>query len=142
MRETARLRWLRTAVDQCRQEVCIPWPFPLSGVAPLLMVDFALAYAHRVAYAIKYTSLPSHERLYQQCDTRHCVNPHHYSVVRNKPVLRSPRRRSHIKGQCPNGHMRTKENTYITMRGVKVCRICQGDAYKRFTVRKKGALHD
>lgn len=63
MRETARLRWLRTAVDQCREEGCIPWPFPFSGVTPVVVGDFALEYAHRVAYAMKYTSLPSHERL-------------------------------------------------------------------------------
>lgn len=41
---------------------------------------------------------------------------------------------------CIHGHIMTKENTYITRKGYKVCRECKSKAAKQYVEYKKAEL--
>lgn len=40
--------------------------------------------------------------------------------------------------QCPNGHPRTDENTYVDHRGIKKCRVCKNESWRRRYYEKQG----
>ena len=95
-------------------------------------LDGGMELAHHVSYEMHYhVTIPEGMTLdhvkTRGCTSTLCVNPHHLEVVTQKVnVLRggAPSSLHAKKTHCPQGHPYNKENTYVTHRGSRDCRIC------------------
>lgn len=77
------------------------------------------------------------------CRNRLCVRPDHLEfITRGENVLcgTAPSAQNALKLCCDRGHLLSPENTYITPRGWRVCRICQRYYQRRWEARRKAAL--
>lgn len=81
--------------------------------------------AHIVAYVWTYGE-PNCD-LHHTCGNPLCVNPQHLTPA----SAGQPRHRNANPNLCAKGHEYTPENTYITPRGEKQCRICLRAATER-----------
>jgi hypothetical protein len=84
------------------------------------------ALAHRVAYQMRYGSIPEGLTIDHLCRVRHCVNPAHLEVVSMAENLRrgySPWAINGRKTHCKRGHEFTEENTRH-YKGQRHCRKC------------------
>jgi hypothetical protein len=96
--------------------------------------------AHIIMYKKYKGAVPSHLELHQKCDNRKCINPEHLV-----PVAELERQKIYVtigalnrsKTQCPYGHEFSFENTYITPRGRRDCKICQRKRVIEYRARKK-----
>lgn len=89
------------------------------------------AYTHRLMYEGEHGPIPAGMQIDHLCRQPSCCNPAHLEVVTpqentlrgNSPRL--ARERGGKKTHCPRGHAYTDENTYVSAKGGKSCRICR-----------------
>ncbi|MBY4212857.1 HNH endonuclease [Rhodococcus fascians] len=73
------------------------------------------------------------------CRNRRCVNPDHLEAVTPQVnTLRSTAITAvhAVKTHCPQGHQYSVENTYVSSRGGRHCRICRNEASRRHRRKK------
>ena len=103
---------------------------------------------HKVSYELHNGRVPDGMVLDHLCRTRHCVNPDHLEVVRQRVnTLRSPIALGSInaaKTHCPQGHPYSPENTYVyrlktRSTTTRTCKTCRAEQRRRWLARKNGA---
>ena len=85
--------------------------------------------AHRFAWLLVYGRWPK-EQIDHLCKNRGCVNPLHLEDVSARVnTLRSDglAALNLRKIACPRGHAYNGNNTYVTKRGQRMCRVCHRD---------------
>ena len=85
-------------------------------------------YAHRISYRHYVGESPYGLTLDHLCRNRRCVNPAHLEPVTNiENVMRGEgfTAVNARKTKCNNGHEFSPENTYMTPKGHRQCRICK-----------------
>ena len=94
--------------------------------------------AHRVVYERLIGHIPTGMQIDHLCRNRACVNPAHLEpVTHHENALRGAAARSGVNPltHCPNGHLRTPENTYDDGTHVGRCRQCNAIAQARCKAR-------
>lgn len=99
-------------------------------------------YTHRVTYEFFIAEIPEGLQIDHLCRQRRCCNPWHLdpvttavNVARGEARLRSGAWRADFelsKTHCPAGHAYDSENTYITSKGHRQCRLCKTAAELRY----------
>lgn len=84
--------------------------------------------AHRVAYRLTKGHIPDGLEIDHLCFVPRCVRPDHLEAVTREENQR--RRRNHT-SSCRRGHPYSPENTYITKRNERQCRVCVRIAYAK-----------
>ena len=93
--------------------------------------------AHRLLYILLKGPIPRGKQLHHRCLFRGCVNPDcqaALSCIAHKLIHKS------LRTHCINNHELTHENTYLTPKGVRICRICQRENSKKWHRRTKSRL--
>lgn len=83
--------------------------------------------AHRITYELFKGKIPKGYEIDHLCKNTLCCNPDHLEAVTPKiNSLRSdsPWAKNARKTHCPQNHPYSKENTYRTKNGGRVCKIC------------------
>lgn len=83
--------------------------------------------AHRVFYEVLKEAIPKETELDHLCRVRNCCNPDHLEAVTHRENFeRSTARKGFLrKTHCIHGHEYSSENTYVSPKGVRACRICR-----------------
>lgn len=98
--------------------------------------------AHRWSYERLIGPVPDGLELDHLCRVRHCVNPDHLEPVTH----RENSRRGVVgwnnasKTHCPQGHPYDERNTRYRGPDGRSCRICQGNANRRYKAKQRGRL--
>lgn len=96
--------------------------------------------AHRVSFEVFRYPVPNGLVLDHLCRDRGCVNPWHLEPVTiGENTLRSPTAPSalnFLKTECKNGHLFTKENTYLRPTGGRSCKTCRATRQRESVLRK------
>jgi len=102
-----------------------------------IRVDGVLQLVHRIS-AFFYLGFNHTDRTLQvnhKCTNKNCWNPAHlYIGTQSDNVQDAIRDRTHnqvIKTHCPKGHEYNEENTYISNKGFRFCRICKNESSKK-----------
>lgn len=96
-----------------------------------------LVRAHRAAYEMYVGAIPDGLQIDHLCRRRCCVNPYHLEpVTQAENIRRGGSSAAQIAKwaamtHCRSGHERTPDNTHITPKGQRVCRVCQRAARRR-----------
>ncbi len=84
--------------------------------------------AHRLSWLLFRGSIPKGLDVLHTCDVRRCVNPAHLFLGTDKDNHRDKaakgRHWQQKKTACPQGHIYTPENTYISKAGHRRCLTC------------------
>jgi hypothetical protein len=86
--------------------------------------------AHRYVYHLEQGAIPDGLLFCQTGDVTCCVNPAHLFLgtcadnLADMAAKGKYRNNSDMRDFCPNGHLRTEENTYL-YRGKRLCRECR-----------------
>jgi len=83
--------------------------------------------AHRWIYQHLIGPIPGHLQCDHLCRVRCCVNPYHIRITSNRVnslASNSPAALNFQKTHCNKGHAFTPENTGNSIRGWRVCLIC------------------
>lgn len=84
--------------------------------------------AHRVMYENLVGTIAPYKVIDHLCRVVSCINPEHLEVVsdlENKMRGLSPAAQNARKTHCNKGHAYTPENTIISKKGWRECRICR-----------------
>lgn len=108
---------------------CIEWVGSISpqGYGQFQSGDGS-SLAHRIAYELAFGKIPETLVIDHLCRNRACVNVEHLELVTQRVnILRGigESAKNVVKTHCKNGHEFTSANTYITVRGSRLCRICR-----------------
>ena len=99
--------------------------------------------AHRVVCQIINGQIDAGMTLDHLCRVKQCVNPTHLEPVDIRTnILRGigMAARNIVKTHCANGHEFNLDNTYITTKGNRACRICGRIACNNLYTRKRMLL--
>lgn len=94
--------------------------------------------AHRYSYATAVAPIPDNMVIDHLCRVRCCVNPSHMRVVTNvENVMCGEGRMAKLSRQthCKRGH--SLENAYVSSKGYRACRVCEGAKNQRYRAAKK-----
>lgn len=83
--------------------------------------------AHRFIYEYYFNRMDSNLQIDHLCRNRACVNPFHLELVTQKINLLRGFGISAInarKTHCPQGHEYSEENTWISKKNHRFCKIC------------------
>lgn len=106
-------------------------------------IDGKYPSSHRVSYEMQYGKIPENQVIDHLCRNPACVNPNHLEAVSQKENLARGIGISAInaaKTHCPKGHEYTPENTNISKKNQRSCRICQLEYLRKYNARKREAL--
>jgi hypothetical protein len=87
--------------------------------------------AHKYLYELLHGIVPQGYELDHLCRVHNCVNPTHLEVVTHKENIRRAIGLNDIgivnrmKTHCPREHLYNTENTYISPKGKRICRLCR-----------------
>ncbi len=90
-----------------------------------------MALSHRVAFLIGHGVDPKGFCVCHKCDNRRCCNPAHLWLGTQRDNVIDGIQKGRITqikfghDACAAGHERSEENTRITPRGTKACRVCE-----------------
>jgi hypothetical protein len=96
---------------------------------------------HRFAWILANGEpIPVGMDVMHSCDTPACCNPAHLSVGTRsqnmKDAVAKGRWHSYGAGlnrtHCRNGHAYDEENTRVTAKGVRICRVCAAESSRRY----------
>lgn len=100
--------------------------------------------AYRVSFEMVNGPIPDGMEIDHLCRNRACVNPEHLEAVsKRENILRGvcPPAINRRKKKCNNGHEYNAENTMISKRGSRVCRLCKVAEGIRGRARKRLKKH-
>jgi hypothetical protein len=83
--------------------------------------------AHRVFYEILKEAIPRETEIDHLCRIRNCCNPDHLEAVSHRENFDRSTARKGLsrKTHCIRGHEYNPQNTYLSPKGVRACRICR-----------------
>lgn len=116
-------------------EDCILWQRGVSEEYGQVRYEGRPQKAHRVAYQREVGPIPDEMVIHHVCEEPLCVNVEHMQLVTRAEHLRLHRV---INGRCQRGHDMT--DPYMTPDGRRNCRVCRGEASRRYAERKKGGV--
>jgi hypothetical protein len=96
--------------------------------------------AHRVSHWIYKGPIPEGLVLDHLCRNPFCVNPDHLEAVTERiNIMRGTgvTARNRQKTHCRNGHPYSPENTRVTPKGARFCRICDREHNRRSVLKKR-----
>lgn len=85
---------------------------------------------HRIVWEATFGPIPDGLVVDHTCFVRPCVNVAHLRLLTNEANAGLTRRS--IATHCPNGHEYNAENTRITSKGRRFCRVCNRNSAKRY----------
>lgn len=84
--------------------------------------------SHRISWALTNGAIPEGLQICHHCDNPSCVRPDHLFTGTNLDnqldSIKKGRHGQKKKSHCPSGHLYSKENTYLTTNGKRMCREC------------------
>ena len=97
-------------------------------------------WAHRVAWRLLRSPIPSWLQIDHLCRNRSCVNPGHMELVTPQQNILRGTSLAAVRAQrelCPQGHRYDASNTYISKRNERHCRTChRKNAHRARAARK------
>jgi hypothetical protein len=128
-------------VERRAPDECWPWRGTMKNEGyGVVSVDGRQHHAHRVAYQLAHPN-ENIDGLHVDhlCRNRRCCNPAHLeavtprvNVLRGISLLADNARKT----ECKRGHPFTPENTYVTTRGERRCRVCKRTDHKLWRQRR------
>ena len=120
-------------VDKREPDECWPWLGAKSQGERAMYWDKTtkkVITAARMAWSlVNNKSFPTNLHACHSCDNGMCVNPKHiWPGTRSQNMIdcaQKGRHRQSHKNHCANGHEYSVENTYLSQRGHRRCKICQ-----------------
>ena len=99
--------------------------------------------AHRLAYQVLDSPIPSGLELDHLCRNTSCVNPAHLEPVTHKENIRRGAWAIHARGAtyCRHGHALEGDGTLVDSEGQKRCLRCYVDGWQRRNALKKEKRH-
>jgi len=116
---------------------CWEWQGSLRRGYGRIKIDGHYVPAHVFSYETFIGTVPKGLRLDHLCRNRACVNPLHVEPVTHIENVRRGDAGKHTalkeraKAHCPKGHPYSPENTYVTPKGWRKCRICRREQQRR-----------
>jgi hypothetical protein len=90
-------------------------------------------FVHRFSYEKYVGQISEGMTIDHLCRNRACCNPGHLEMVTNTENIRRGTQGQYqtAKTHCPKGHEYSPENTYISPKGGRFCRICKREIGRR-----------
>lgn len=143
------------STDKRTEEECWPWVGGTRGndrwKYGIIWMNGKLESAHRFSWVLFNGAIPALKDadsrgtcILHKCDNPLCVNPKHLFTGTHKDNMRDKlaknRDGNKNKTHCPAGHEYNFKNTYITKKGLRMCRECARirEASKRARLRAGG----
>lgn len=107
----------------------------------VLTVDKLMLYAHRLAYTVRFGTIPDGLVVDHICRNRACINTEHLRLL--TLVENSARNTAAERTHCPHGHEYTPDNTYVSVdqkgREHRNCIACRRVRTRLFMLAQRAA---